>query len=43
MLAKNQLPDILYSTKDDGEILIEWDSQSQGLAMRIFVDITNVY
>ena len=36
-------PDILYSTKDDGEILIEWDSKHKQMAMRIFVDITNVY
>lgn len=36
-------PDILYSTKDEGEILIEWDSEAKQLCMRIFVDITNVY
>ncbi len=43
MPARTLKPDILYSTKDEGEILIEWDSQLQVLAMRIFVDITNVY
>ena len=43
MPARTLKPDILYSTKDEGEILIEWDSTLQVLAMRIFVDITNVY
>lgn len=36
-------PDILYSTKDEGEILIEWDAERNILCMRIFVDITNVF
>jgi hypothetical protein len=36
-------PDILYSTKDEGEILIEWDTQNEELTMRIFVDISNLY
>lgn len=36
------MPDILYSTKDEGEILIEWDSALKELSMRIFVDITGV-
>lgn len=36
-------PDILYSTKDEGEILIEWDSAANKLSMKVFVDITNVY
>jgi serine/threonine protein kinase len=41
--APSLKPDILYSTKDEGEILIEWDSDTKQLCMRIFVDITNVY
>lgn len=36
-------PDILYSTKEEGEILIEWDSQANDLTMRIFVDISNLF
>lgn len=36
-------PDILYSTRDEGEILIEWDVATNKLAMKVFVDITNVF
>ena len=43
MPSKQVKPDILYSTKDEGEILIEWDELHNQLSMRIFVDITNVY
>lgn len=36
------MPDIIYSTKDEGEILIEWNSAIKELTMRIFVDIANL-
>lgn len=41
-LNRATLPDILYSTKDEGEILIEWDSLLKDLSMRIFIDITGM-
>jgi hypothetical protein len=31
-------PDILYSTKDDGEVLIEWDTER--LSMLTFIDLS---
>jgi hypothetical protein len=31
-------PDILYSTKDDGEVLIEWDTKR--LSMLTFIDMS---
>ena len=34
------LPDILYSMKDEGEILIEWNAVINQLSMCIFVDIS---
>jgi serine/threonine protein kinase len=36
-------PDILYTQKKDGEILIEWDNQSNKLNMLTFVDLQEVY
>jgi hypothetical protein len=36
-------PDIIYSIKDEGEILVEWDTTIKKLSMKVFVDFTNVY
>jgi hypothetical protein len=42
--ARNAIwPDILYTQKKDGEILIEWNDSTKKLGMLTFVDLQEVY
>ena len=37
----SRFPDILYSQSNDGDIVIEWDENSNKLSLITFIDISS--